>query len=141
MWASMSSRSLSDLVIQFRGRFVSWLAACKAAGADPLVTCTFRSGVEQDALYAIGRTEPGRIVTNARAGQSAHNYGLALDFVPLVAGKPMWSAKHPHWQLCGQLTPKFNLEWAGTWTRPKREYPHVQVPNWREVFDDIPRAA
>ena len=38
---------------------------------------------EQTALYAIGRTSPGKVVTKARAGESYHNYGLAFDWVPL----------------------------------------------------------
>lgn len=40
----------------------------------------FRSIAEQDTLYAQGRTTPGKIVTNARGGQSFHNFGLAIDF-------------------------------------------------------------
>ena len=42
-------------------------------------THTLRTFAEQDALYAIGRTRPGRIVTDAEAGESYHNYGLAID--------------------------------------------------------------
>lgn len=38
-----------------------------------------RSWPEQARLYAQGRTEPGPRVTNARAGQSFHNYGLGWD--------------------------------------------------------------
>lgn len=38
---------------------------------------------EQDALYSIGRTKPGKIVTNAKGGRSYHNYGLAIDFALL----------------------------------------------------------
>jgi peptidoglycan LD-endopeptidase CwlK len=39
----------------------------------------FRTYAEQDALYAQGRTTPGNIVTNARAGYSNHNFGIAFD--------------------------------------------------------------
>lgn len=35
---------------------------------------------EQNAIYAQGRTTPGKIVTNAKGGKSYHNYGLAIDF-------------------------------------------------------------
>jgi peptidoglycan L-alanyl-D-glutamate endopeptidase CwlK len=42
-----------------------------------------RTFQEQDALYAQGRTTSGHIVTNSKAGQSYHNYGLALDFAIL----------------------------------------------------------
>lgn len=44
---------------------------------------TLRTFKEQDALYTQGRTAPGKKVTNAKAGQSFHNYGLALDIVLL----------------------------------------------------------
>ena len=38
---------------------------------------------EQAMLYAQGRSRPGKIVTQAKPGQSYHNYGLAFDWVPL----------------------------------------------------------
>lgn len=44
---------------------------------------TLRTDKEQDDLYAIGRTKPGKKVTNAKGGQSYHNYGLAFDIVLL----------------------------------------------------------
>jgi peptidoglycan L-alanyl-D-glutamate endopeptidase CwlK len=45
---------------------------------------TIRTYSEQDALYAQGRTLPGKIVTNAKGGKSYHNFGLAIDIVLLV---------------------------------------------------------
>lgn len=44
---------------------------------------TLRTMKEQDALYAQGRTTKGKIVTNAKGGQSMHNWGLAFDIVLL----------------------------------------------------------
>lgn len=46
-----------------------------------------RTFAEQDELFAIGRTKPGKKVTDARAGQSYHNYGLAVDIVLILDGK------------------------------------------------------
>lgn len=43
----------------------------------------FRSFQEQAVLYAQGRTRPGKIVTNAKPGQSIHNYRYAVDIVLL----------------------------------------------------------
>ncbi|WP_251139629.1 M15 family metallopeptidase [Exiguobacterium sp. s39] len=40
---------------------------------------SFRSIAEQNVLYAKGRTTPGPIVTQARGGQSNHNFGVAID--------------------------------------------------------------
>lgn len=57
-------------------------------------TSTLRTFAEQDALYAKGRTAPGGRVTNARAGMSMHNYGLALDIVLIKDGKnAIWDVK------------------------------------------------
>lgn len=57
-------------------RFVSLL---KIVGTTLTVTSTYRTFAEQDILYAQGRTSPGNIVTNAKGGQSFHNYGVAFD--------------------------------------------------------------
>lgn len=47
-----------------------------------LVLHGYRSIEEQNALYAQGRTAPGKRVTNAKGGQSAHNFGMAIDVAP-----------------------------------------------------------
>lgn len=55
----------------------------------------YRSFQEQDALYAQGRTNKALPrVTNAKGGQSYHNYGLAIDFALLIDGKQIsWDTK------------------------------------------------
>src|SRR6478736_3448878 len=45
---------------------------------------------EQDALYAQGRTIPGKVVTKAKGGSSYHNYGLAIDLVEIKDLKANW---------------------------------------------------
>lgn len=47
------------------------------------LTQTMRTFKEQDNLYAQGRTLKGSKVTDAKGGQSHHNYGLAFDIVIL----------------------------------------------------------
>jgi len=58
----------------------------EALGTYILVVSGLRTSSEQEALYAQGRTTPGHIVTNAKAGESMHNYGLAVDVVPYLSG-------------------------------------------------------
>ena len=130
----MSSRKLTDLHPQMQPMVTRFLANARAAGIDLLVTCTYRSNEEQAALYAIGRTKPGRIVTNAKPGRSTHNNtlngkpaALAVDVVPLRGGKPVWSASDPVWKRVGEIGEKVGLEWAGRWTT-FREFPHFQHP-------------
>jgi peptidoglycan L-alanyl-D-glutamate endopeptidase CwlK len=128
------SRKLSDLTPEMQLKVGVLVQLADEAGLDLLIYCTFRTLTEQDDLYAIGRTQPGRIVTRAKAGQSAHNYGLAIDAVPMIAGKPQWRSSSPLWKVYGELAAKAGLEWAGKWTT-FREYPHCQMPgfNWREM--------
>ena len=121
----INSRSLDDLLPQVKSRVEAFIAACKADGIDLLVTSTYRDNASQNALYAQGRTAPGKIVTNARAGQSFHNYRCAVDVVPIVAGKPRWDVKDEIWQKIGSKGKAAGLEWAGDWKRFK-EYPHFQ---------------
>jgi peptidoglycan L-alanyl-D-glutamate endopeptidase CwlK len=130
----MPSRSLDDLHPVFQPYARAFKAACEVAGLDVLIYCTRRSNAEQAELYAQGRTVPGKRVTNAKPGSSAHNFGLALDGVPLFHGKPMWStagAGADLWRQYGELALSAGCEWAGNWTR-FREFPHVQMPNWRD---------
>lgn len=121
----MASRSLDDLKPPAKARAEAFIAACNKAGIDILIYCTFRSPEEQNALYAIGRSQPGKIVTNARAGDSWHNWGYAFDFVPLVAGKPAWNDAARYAQ-AGRLAESVGLEWAGRWTGKLRETAHCQ---------------
>jgi peptidoglycan LD-endopeptidase CwlK len=127
------SRNLDDLNPAVRPLVDSALSIWAAAGIDILVTCTLRTNEEQAALYAQGRTAPGRIVTRAQAGQSAHNYGLAIDIVPMINGKPDWDGGHPIWESVGKLGQSAGLEWAGAPSYPFHELAHFQLPNWKEV--------
>jgi peptidoglycan LD-endopeptidase CwlK len=75
-----------------------------ALGTHLLVVSGLRTPAEQDALYEQGRTTPGHIVTNAKAGQSMHNYGLAVDVVPYLSGESgdlNWHADTDHFQMGG----------------------------------------
>lgn len=86
----------------------------------------FRSIAEQDALYAQGRTKPGPIVTNARGGDSFHNYGVAVDIVFLDANnRPSWSQKHP-WKTLGKVGKSHGFEWGGDWASFV-DLPHFQL--------------
>jgi len=121
----INSRKIEDLLPPVRERVERFIAACKVEGIDILITSTYRDNESQDALYAQGRTKPGVKVTNARAGQSFHNYRCAVDVVPMKNGKPIWNAKDPVWKDIGRLGKAAGLEWAGDWVRLK-EFPHFQ---------------
>jgi len=130
------SRSLNDLAPVFRPYADTFLDALAAAGIEYVVSSTLRPLAEQERLYAQGRTTPGKIVTRAKPGSSAHNYGLALDAYPLLHGKLCIAGpdgdevSDPIWQQYGALARHCGLEWGGDFVS-FAEGPHVQMPNWK----------
>ena len=130
----INSRSLEDLLPPVRARVDQWLAECKLNDIDVLVTSTYRDNESQAALYAQGRSAPGKIVTNANAGESFHNYRCALDVVPLINGKADWSGTDPTWQKMAQLGKAAGLEWAGDW-KSFKEYAHFQYTGGLTLAD------
>jgi len=119
-----NSRDLADLRPKVRSMAVAFIEKCQAAGIDVIITSTYRDNEAQAALYAKGRTAPGRKVTNAKPGQSWHNHQCAFDFVPIVDGKPDWK-NIKTFEKCGEIAESIGLEWAGRW-RTFKEYAHCQ---------------
>ena len=132
------SRSLSDLHEYLANAFVKAQAEFKTLYPElpqPFITCTFRSRQEQDRLYAQGRTKPGMKVTNARAGQSVHNYLPSFAFdIAFKRGNAL------DWDI--DLFKKFaaiiakdkNVEWGGSW-KSFPDAPHFQFKNftWKQA--------
>jgi peptidoglycan L-alanyl-D-glutamate endopeptidase CwlK len=120
----INSRNVDDLDPRVAKRCFDFIAACHEHDVDIIITSTYRDKDSQDALYAQGRTKPGKIVTNARGGQSFHNYRLAFDFCPIVAGKAQWDDIEL-FQKCGSIGELLGLEYAGNW-KSFKEYAHLQ---------------
>lgn len=100
-------------------------------GLRLLIYQTVRTLDEQAALYAMGRTVPGVIRTNAKPGASLHNpdengEAWAFDAVPTVGGKPLWNDAAAL-RAMGELGESLGLEWAGRWRGPLRESVHFQI--------------
>jgi peptidoglycan L-alanyl-D-glutamate endopeptidase CwlK len=99
-------------------------------GVTVEVISGLRSWSAQAALYAQGRTKPGKIVTKARPGSSWHNYGLAIDLglfkngIYLDESKPAEADKL--YAEIGKLAATHGIEWAGNW-KTFAENPHFQV--------------
>lgn len=117
---------------------------------------TLRTFEEQSALYAQGRTRlfdsGGRrlgIVTNADAGQSIHNYGLAFDIVLLVdangdGGHESLSYdavadydgdRRADWMEVVDIFKRAGWDWGGDW-RSLKDLPHLEKCfglTWRQM--------
>lgn len=107
-------------------------ANCHAKGMSYWALEGLRSYEEQAARYAIGRTvdKDKPIVTKARPGRSAHNYGIAEDAardadVSKPGLQPAWAmADYKIWAEEGV---KLGLDMAYYW-KGFPEGPHAQLP-------------
>lgn len=129
----ISSRNLDQLHPTVEAMAKMFIAECADHGIDILITSTFRDKESQDALYAQGRTVKGPIVTNAKGGQSFHNYRLAFDFVPIKGGKCLWN-DYKLFVQCGEIAEAIGLEWAGRWHGFK-EVAHCQYTGGLTLAD------
>jgi hypothetical protein len=123
VWDPITSQRISTLHPLIRSRVADFINEADRLGIQLRITSAYRSFAEQDALFAQGRTQPGNIVTNARGGESIHNFGLAFDVVPMVHGQTDWNG---NWPFIGTLGKSFGFIWGGDWqTFPDR--PHFEL--------------
>ncbi|EAH4447205.1 M15 family metallopeptidase [Listeria innocua] len=106
----------------------------KKSFAEGIYICVvnpcYRSYAEQNALYEQGRTKPGAIVTNAKGGQSNHNYGVAVDLCLYTNdGKDViWETNTKRWKRVVAIAKSVGFKWGGDWTGFK-DYPHFELYN------------
>ncbi|MGA9232545.1 MULTISPECIES: M15 family metallopeptidase [unclassified Exiguobacterium] len=100
---------------------------------DIRITQGYRTEKQQDALYAQGRSTSGDIVTNARGGESMHNYGLAIDFVQMIDGGISYDIDYDgnqsgksDWREVADVGKALGFEWGGDWKRFV-DYPHFEM--------------
>lgn len=99
-------------------------ARAEARGYPLALLEGYRGPDRQDAL-----AESARHVTNARAFQSKHQYGLALDAAPIRNGKLVISEKDPWaleaYRVLGDEAEKAGLIWGGRWKL--KDYGHIEA--------------
>jgi hypothetical protein len=96
----------------------------KELNIDLRVTSTLRTHAQQNELYAQGRTKPGEIVTKAKGGESSHNFGTALDVVPIENGKANYNTKD--WDKIANIAKSFGFTWGGDW-KSFKDKPHFEM--------------
>lgn len=123
----INSRKVEDLDQRVRDICEAHVVACRKVDIELLITSTWRDSEAQEALYAIGRTTEiaRKPVTNARGGQSWHNYRCAWDVVPLIGGKAVWDANNAVWADIVRLGESVGAEAGAKWKFP--DLPHFQV--------------
>ncbi|KJV08064.1 M15 family metallopeptidase [Methylocucumis oryzae] len=129
----INSRELEQLHPFVEIKCRKFIELCRNNKIDVIITSTYRDFESQTALYAQGRTKPGKIITNAKAGQSFHNFRCAFDFVPVRDGKAQWNDLKT-FQICGEIAESLGLEWAGRWKKFK-EMAHCQYTGGLSLAD------
>lgn len=123
-WDIISDRRIERLHPLIRAKAKEFiLRAEKELGITLRLSSGYRSFESQDELYARGRTTPGSIVTNAKAGESYHNYGLAIDVVEIKEGKAIWN--NPRWDDIAALGKEIGFSWGGDW-KSFKDKPHFE---------------
>lgn len=133
----ISGARLARLHPKARGIFRAFIEEVEAMNGDTCLRIMqgFRTFEEQRALYRQGRSTPGPVVTNANAGMSYHNYGLAIDLVemdgsPSVAGRTGVSNEVCDWKFdmstLQAIATRHGLTWGGTFKSIK-DRPHFEV--------------
>ncbi len=118
-----------------------------ALGLSYIVTCTKRTVEEQVALYAQGRTAPGKVVTwtlfsrhiprDEDKGTEDYGKSHAFDIVLTKAAKAIWDVKCdvnedqiPDYMQAGEIGESVGLKWGGRFVdhqgRPMPDYCHFE---------------
>ncbi len=130
----IDSRDIKELVPQVQDLCNQFIAKCQEAGIKVIITSTYRDNEKQTELYNQGRNgNSGRIVTNAKAGQSIHNYRLAFDFCPIIDGETVWNDTLLFIK-CGNIGKNLGLTWGGDFKSIK-DMPHFEYTNGLTLAD------
>ncbi|KRB66324.1 M15 family metallopeptidase [Noviherbaspirillum sp. Root189] len=121
-----ASREWSLLNPDFRQRLLTVFRLMENHGYKMALIEGYRSPERQNSLAKMGPH-----VTNAKAFQSFHQFGLAADNGFYRDGRLVISEKDPWamkgYQLYGQYAESVGLTWGGHWTM--RDFGHVELRN------------
>lgn len=145
---AVSLQRIEKLHPKIRNKVKKILQECDEAltgRAKVRITQGLRTFAEQDALYAQGRTKPGKKVTNAKGGQSIHNYGLAFDICLIIYGKDVswdtvkdWDGdRKADWMEVVSICKANGFSWGGDW-KTSKDLPHFDLNgygNWKKLRD------
>ena len=139
-----------SLVTEVKDLYLNQIVPALSGKVSCRFAYTLRSFQEQDQLYAQGRTQmfdrSGKrlgIVTNAKGGQSIHNYGLALDIVLIDNVSAYWDIVKdydddsvPDWMEIVNIFKENGWEWGGDWNF--KDLPHFQKTfgyTWEDLLE------
>jgi len=103
---------LNALHPYFRDQIMELIAVCKSKGIELAVVETYRTVAKQNEYKGLGKK-----YTRSSGGRSKHQYGLAVDVVPVINSVPQWD-NVALWKKVGVVGEKLGLRWGGRWRHP-----------------------
>lgn len=126
-----TEENIASLVPKAQRAARQFLVACKPFPYTVKILSGGRTYAEQTEIYAQGRTKPGKVVTNAPAGSSNHNFGIAFD-VGIFSGSKYFTGatkiENDAYLALRKLTKPavLDLDWGGDW-KSSKDYPHYEL--------------
>ena len=133
----MGSRLVSDLTPKMQEKFKEFAALMAEERIPFILTSTYRTQEEQEALWARGRTIPHtKVVTWTK--HSRHTDREAFDIAIMRNGRPVWDLKVNvnnddigDYFEAGVLGEYIGLVWGGRFSSP--DYCHFELPKEESV--------
>jgi LAS superfamily LD-carboxypeptidase LdcB len=119
----ITAKRVQELHPEIRNKVIDFFNEAERKGIILRITSGYRTYDEQNKLYAQGRTIAGSIVTNAKGGESNHNFALAFDVVQMINGKADWNCD---WNAIAKIGKSFGFDWGGDW-KTFKDKPHFEM--------------
>jgi peptidoglycan L-alanyl-D-glutamate endopeptidase CwlK len=103
---------LESLHPYFKDKIQELMRVCKASGITLAVVETYRTHAKQSEYFGMGKK-----YTQTPGGKSKHQYGLAVDVVPIVDSVAVWNNARL-WRKIGLAGERLGLRWGGRWRMP-----------------------
>lgn len=124
------AREVNQLHPWLQYKLEKLMKECKKQGLTVGIGECFRTVEEQNALYAQGRSRPGRVVTNAKGDSfsSQHQWGIAVDLFQNIMGRE-WEEAFFRKVAKIAKSDEVGLGWGGDWSG-FQDTPHFYLDKW-----------
>lgn len=103
---------LQSLHPYFRDKVIELIRICRSKGIELAIVESYRTHTKQREYKSMGRK-----YTRSAAGLSKHQYGLAVDIVPMIDSVAQWN-NIVLWRKVGVIGERLGLRWGGRWRHP-----------------------
>jgi hypothetical protein len=93
----------------FRDKVLELMRQCRLKGIELAIVESYRTPTKQNEYKSMGRR-----YTRTRGGYSNHQYGLAVDVVPMIDSVAQWH-NIALWKKVGVVGERLGLRWGGRW--------------------------